>query len=302
MNLEQMQYIVEVARTKSLIAASKNLFITQSALSQSISNLEIELGIKLFTRSRKGTLPTQEGKIVIKKALEIVIKVQEIREEAQNYTDTLSSELRIASIPVGMASLVKTISSFKSDYPRTNFQITQSSSKEILHDIRENKLDLGLIATKKIPYEDKELIYEPFWEGKIVVGVGMSSPLSGQKRINARELLKYPFVFYDEDYVHEFVGHFAESVGPLQTLFTSNNPIALIYALEEGLAITCGYDFSFLSSSYLSKSNFVTLEIDQLDQNPLSFAWVRSINSEKTTSQKFVNRFIKEIQSGYHSI
>lgn len=298
MNIEQMQYIVEVARTKSLTTASNNLFVTQSALSQSISNLEMELGVKLFTRSRQGTIPTSEGKKIIKKALEIVIKLQEIREEAQDYSDTLNSELRVMSIPVGLASLVKTITTFKSDQPRTNFRITQNSSKEILHDVRENRVDLGLIATKTdLLIEDRELSFRPFWEGKIVIGVGKNSPLASQKRINAQELVKYPFVLYDEDYVHEFINQFTDRVGPLQTMFTSNNTVAILYALEAGLAITCGYDFSFFNSPKSLKGEIVMLEIDNFEQSPIVLGWVRSKNTEKSLiANLFINRYIQELQ------
>ncbi|MEH6942241.1 LysR family transcriptional regulator [Bacillus sp. JJ722] len=300
MNIEQMQYIVEVARTKSLLAASNNLFVTQSALSQSISNLEKELGMKLFTRSRQGTIPTLEGKKIIKKALEIVIKLQEIKEEAQGYTDLQNSELRIASIPVGMISLVKTVSNFKKDYPRTNFRITEKSSKEILLDIRENKVDLGLIATKEdLLQNDKDLRFEPFWEGKMVIGAGKNSPLASQKSIDAQELLKYLFVLYDEDYVHEFKKCFNEKIGPLNTMFTSNNSVAIIRALSEGLTITCGYDFSFFNSPFVKNGDIVSIDIDNFEQSPIKIGWVRSKCTEKSSiSKHFVNRFIHEFQMG----
>ncbi|MFJ8527537.1 LysR family transcriptional regulator [Bacillus sp. NPDC094106] len=72
MNLEQMEYIKEISRTQSISLAAKNLHVSQAAVSQSISLLERELGVKLFIRSRLGTTPTKEGKNIIRKALEII--------------------------------------------------------------------------------------------------------------------------------------------------------------------------------------------------------------------------------------
>ena len=182
MNIDQIQYIVEIAKTQSLIAAANNLYITQSALSQSISNLEAELGVKIFTRSRNGTIPTANGKFVIKKAAEILTKLQEIKDEAQDCSDILNSELRIVSIPIGMASLVRAISHFKQDYPYTKFHITQNNSTDILQNLRDNKADLGLLAIKKGHLKHlHEFIFEPFWEGKIIIGVGKDSPLATKK-------------------------------------------------------------------------------------------------------------------------
>jgi DNA-binding transcriptional LysR family regulator len=298
MNMEQMHYIVEVAKTKSISIASTNLFVTQSALSQSISNLEVELGINIFTRSRLGTIPTPEGEKMIKKAVEIVKKVQEMKEEAQNLLDVLKGELRIVSIPVGLTPLIKTVSGFKNDYPQTDFRIMQKSTKEILHDLKEFKADLGLIVTKKDFFKnDKHFNFDPIWEGKIVIGVNKNSPLASKKSINAEELLNHPFVLYEDDHVSEFTKNFTEKFGPLQTLFTSNNSVAIIYALKAGLAVTCGHDFTFINSPVLSKGDLITLEIDNYEQESIEFGWVSWKNKgESSLSKRFMNRFAQEIQ------
>lgn len=61
MNIEQLMYIVEVAKVRSLGEAAKTLNISQSALSQAITKFENELNIKIFNRTRAGTIPTKEG-------------------------------------------------------------------------------------------------------------------------------------------------------------------------------------------------------------------------------------------------
>lgn len=92
MNIDQLEYIIEVAKTNFITAASQNKHVTLPAISQSISHLEAELGVKLFTRNRQGTFPTPEGTILIQKASEIVEKVKELKAEAQSYTNTISGE------------------------------------------------------------------------------------------------------------------------------------------------------------------------------------------------------------------
>ncbi|MDW4285872.1 LysR family transcriptional regulator, partial [Staphylococcus saprophyticus] len=62
MNFEQLAYVKKIYETESIVHASETMHISQSAMSQSIANLEAELGYKLFDRSRKGTLPTEVGK------------------------------------------------------------------------------------------------------------------------------------------------------------------------------------------------------------------------------------------------
>ncbi|MEG0383562.1 MAG: LysR family transcriptional regulator [Solibacillus sp.] len=298
MNIDQIQYIVEIAKTKSLSAAANNLYITQSALSQSISNLEAELGIKLFTRSRNGTIPTANGKFVIKKAIEILTNLQEIKDEAQACSNILNSELRVESIPIGMASLVRAVSHFQQDYPLTKFQITQNNSSMILQDLREKKSDLGLIAIKKGHLTHlHEFIFEPLAEGKIVIGVGKNHPLATMNSISSEELLKHPIVLYEEKHVQEFIQEFEKKVGSLQAMFTTNNSAAILTTLQEGLGITFAYDISLSHASIFVNDEVIPIEIADFEQEPILFGWVQLKNTEKSLASKqfkkrFMNNFI----------
>ena len=83
MNFEQLKYIVEVAKAGSISGASKKLFITQSAISQSITKMEADLGVEIFNRSRNGAVPTDIGNTIIKKALETLAKMEEIKNGGQ---------------------------------------------------------------------------------------------------------------------------------------------------------------------------------------------------------------------------
>lgn len=127
MHLEQLEYIVEIAKAGSLTKAAQNKHVTLSAISQSLSSLEAELGIALFTRSRLGAVPTSEGRVIIKKAFEVLSKIEEIQEEAQSSANTLSGELRLATIPGPMDLLVNAVSSFK----RTTRKSASRSPKKV---------------------------------------------------------------------------------------------------------------------------------------------------------------------------
>lgn len=300
MNIEQLENIVEVTKTKSFAVASKNLHITQSAISQSISKLEKELGVKLFTRSRSGTIPTSEGQIIIQKAFEIIKNIEEIRVEAQNQSDNHEGELRIVTIPIVMDSLVKMISSLIKDYPKVKFEISELGSNEIMNKISENKVDLGLIALKKDSFvKEKGICFEPFLEGKIVVGVGKNSPLATRKSITPQEMLEYPYVIYNEVYNREFLEHFSKTVGPVQLMFTTNNVSAILNALIDDIAITVGYDFSFFNAPSVSNGDIVTLEIKNYEQHPIVLGWVKS---EKLRNSSFYQYFIDRLIQAFEEV
>ncbi|WP_164545425.1 LysR family transcriptional regulator [Paenibacillus albus] len=300
MNLDQLYYIIEVAKTKSLSLAASNMHVTQSAISQSIAGLEAELGIPIFIRSRSGTTPTKEGTDIIQKALEVVSKLQEMKDGASRVSEMMHAELKIAAIPGVMASLVKTVSSFKQDYPNVAFRIVEEKSDRILDEIRHNKVDIGLIGVRgnEVPI-GTGLVFEPIWQGRMVVGVWNNSPLAGRKRITPEEMKKLPYVLYDEPHVHDFVEEFTGVHGPLSIMFTSNNPYALVTVLRENLAGTIGYDFSFIDRSVSLNSGLTKLEIDGVEQPPIQLGWARAETNKGTqVSKMFIQRFKGQIQLG----
>ncbi|OCT14452.1 hypothetical protein A8709_26975 [Paenibacillus pectinilyticus] len=297
MKLDQLQYIIEVAKTKSLTMAANNLNVTQSAVSQSIASLESELGLPIFIRSRSGVEPTKEGVSIIQTALEVVTKLQEMKERVLRLSQIMQAELRVASIPGVMSSLVKTVSNFKNEYPDVSFRITEENSDNTLNAIRQNKVDLGLVGMRGDTAKGTGMLFEPIWEGRIVIGVWNNSPLAAKKKITPFELQKYSLALYDESYVHDFLHEFEANYGPLPILFTSNNPNAIATALKESLAATIGYDFSFFDSPYALNGSLVMLEIEDVEQVPIHLGWVRSDTSKSSQiSNLFIQRFKQHFQ------
>ena len=68
MTIQQLEYLLEVNRSKSITTAAKKLYITQGSLSKAISTLEKELGFPIFSRTRNGVVPTDRGLEVLEYA------------------------------------------------------------------------------------------------------------------------------------------------------------------------------------------------------------------------------------------
>ncbi|MGO4108731.1 LysR family transcriptional regulator [Paenibacillus sp. YAF4_2] len=298
MNIDQLEYILEVAKVKSISAASNNLHVTLPAISQSITHLENELGVKLFTRSRQGTFPIAEGIILIDKASEIIEKVKELREEAQSFTNTISGELRIATIPGPMSLLVKTIAAFKQDYPKVKVVIEETHSLDMLNSIHQDKIDLGLI----ILYEDLEARVNDFVFTKVVdtsmlCCVSQSSSLALRKYVTPEELQRYPLALYKEDYISWYVNRLANQYGPMNIMFTTNNTSAIRQALREEMAITLGVDFTFVNRDEPYLEGFRVINIRHPGDSPVPLGWIRAKNkSQSRIIKAFTNRL--KIQLG----
>lgn len=294
MNIDQLEYILEVAKVKSISAASNNLHVTLPAISQSITHLETELGVKLFTRSRHGTFPTAEGVILLQKASEILEKVKELREEAQSFTNTISGELRLATIPGPMSLIVKTIAGFKKDFPNIRIEISETHSQEMISNIHQDRIDLGLIVL----YEDLKprvegLQFTKVMDVRMSCCVNPNSPLALRDRVTAEDLMRYPLALYNEDYIEWYINHINKLYGATNLLFTTNNIEAIRQALDEELAITLGLNYSFNYGNYQTYPTYKILDIDLPTAPPVPLGWMQT---KTKANSKIIKTFIQRLQ------
>jgi DNA-binding transcriptional LysR family regulator len=210
MHIEQLEYIVKVAETGSISKAAQILHVSQSGISQSITKLEDELGVKIFNRYRRlGAVPTNEGKTLIKKAYKVLMRLQDFKEEAQTYNTVVSGNLKLSSIPGFMLFLLEPLSSFKNAYPNVNIEISEKGTQHIIEHVQNNQIDIGLITI----YEDllkksEDLIFDVILEGKMMVYVGKASPLALYKSITPQQLMTQTVILYNGDYVKRFANNF----------------------------------------------------------------------------------------------
>jgi DNA-binding transcriptional LysR family regulator len=296
MNIEQLLYIVEVAKYNSLSIAAQNLHVTQSTISQSITNFEKELGIKILKRSRgHGAVPTDEGRIILKLAYEVQKKLEEIKETANLMNSTEVGDLKISSLPGLMTFLVKAISAFRHDYPHVNLEVTEKSGNAVIEDVRQHKIDFGLITySSDLSVNMEGIAFEAFIEGKQKVYVSKHSPLAFLGTVTPNDILDQTLVTYKGELMQYFVQDFFKRYKPLKILFTSNNMAGVLQAINENLAITFAPDF--VMKNYPSVINGDIIPVDMVNHSTvnISLGLVRSENKHLST---FANKYIHFLKS-----
>ncbi|WP_407270428.1 LysR family transcriptional regulator [Radiobacillus sp. PE A8.2] len=300
MNIEQLKYIVEISKNNSLANAARKLHISQSAVSQAVGNLENELGVKLFNRSRNGTYLTLEGKSIVEKAITILNDLEELRKEASGHEEDMQTTLRIALTPGVMPTLVNVLIDFKKAFPAVSIEVNESSSKEIIRKLDAELIDIGLISEREIPV-DQKLNYQftPILQGQMVAFVHKNSSLGRSKEVDPEELKNYSFVLYDDDFIYRFVEAFTSTYGGISILFTTQNLVALTKALSEENVVTVGYDYSLHLSQVPDSELALPKKIKHLPDFPTSFGWVYlKKNRLSSTARNFMDRFEIELKNG----
>ncbi|PEL09932.1 LysR family transcriptional regulator [Bacillus sp. AFS017336] len=295
MHLEKLEILVEVAKTGSISIAAENLHVSQSGISQAITKIEEELGIKIFNRSRLGASLTVDGAKIVGKSQEILLKYTEIKAIAQKSLDTQISELRVSMVPAFVNYLLTPLVEFKDQHLNLHIDILESTTERTIEIVKKNQVDIGIICFYEgITKELEEFNCEELIDGKMKAYVKKDSPFAISKKITPEELLQQKFVLYNGDYIRWFTHNFQRNIGELTILFSSNHTEELLRAILNGSAITWGPNFSIKNHPYILNGELVEVDI-------INYEHVNStlgvITSKKKILSKVEKQFINFLRS-----
>lgn len=197
MKLRQLVYIKEVARRGlNVTAAAQALYTSQPGISKQIRMLEDELGIDIFQRNGKHLAKvTPAGERILQYAEQLLREVRNIEGVAEEYQDTDSGELSLATTHTqARYALPSTIQKFRHKYPKVRLQIYQGSPPQIARMAAEGHADFA-IATEAIEHF-KQLVMLPCYRWNRCVLVKPDHPLARKKRIDLHDIASYPIVTY----------------------------------------------------------------------------------------------------------
>jgi len=167
MNLQQLEYIIAVDRYRHFVTAAEKCFVTQATLSMMIKKLEEELGARIFDRTKQPVVPTLIGEKIIAQAKIIIKEASRIREIVSEESGLMSGELRIGIIPTLAPYILPLfLKNFLSKYPDIKLQISELTTDEIIHRIKLNLLDAGILA---IPLAESDLVEVPLFNEEFVI-------------------------------------------------------------------------------------------------------------------------------------
>lgn len=146
--LELYRVFKEVAEEESISAAAKNLYISQSAVSQSVRQLEEQLGIRLFARGPRGVSLTGEGRMLYDYVRSAMSLLQTGEDKISQTRELLMGELVIgASDTVTKCYLLPYLQEFHKAYPAIRIRIMNGTSHEVLEMLHGGQVDIAFAST-----------------------------------------------------------------------------------------------------------------------------------------------------------
>jgi len=199
-DFELYRIFYTVAKNESITKASRELNISQPAISKSIKNLENQLGGSLFVRTRKGVVLTNEGKEFFNY---IKTGIEYFKGAENKFTDLIN--LESGSIRIGTSTtltrtfLVPYLEEFHSKYPKININIYTGVTRDLFEKLRNGLVDLVIFnMVEEVDY-GKEIETYRLKSVQDTFVVGKDYKFLLDKNITFKDLNNYPLILQSKD-------------------------------------------------------------------------------------------------------
>lgn len=216
MTLQQLKYIVTIAKMGTLSDAAKELFISQPCLTKSVKELEKELNIIIFNRTNKGILLSKEGEEFLGYARQVLDQVTLIEDKYKTSSDKKQkfciSTQHYSFAVNAFIDLIKTCDSKQYD-----FSLRETQTYEIIEDVTYMKSELGILyynAFNKMVLHKlmkaNTLEFTELFIAKPHVFISRMNPLASKKILSIEDLEPYPYLSFEQGEHNSF--YFSEEI------------------------------------------------------------------------------------------
>lgn len=290
--LEAYKVFYEVAKVLSFSKAAQNLFMTQSAVSQSIKNLEKALDTKLFVRSSKGVRLTSEGDTLFEYASAALSLLQTGEDMMSKANNLQTGSLRIAANDtISNFFLMETLETFHQTYPGISLKIFNRTSLASVELLKAGQVDIAFV---NLPLEDPALKITKFREVQDIFVAGkVFSYLKGQT-LRYETLQKLPLIFLENTsnsrrYIDEFFQREGATLSPAIELASHH---LLLECAKSNLGISCVT--KEFCSTHLKKEEVFVVETEfAIPKRYTGICTLKSV-SLSTAGQRFIELLKKE--------
>ena len=193
--LELYRVFKEVAEAGNITAAAQTLFISQSAVSQSIKQLEAELQTRLFARNSRGVTLTADGRMLYEYVRSAMGLLETGEEKLSQSRDLQIGHLTIgASDTVTSQFLLPYLDRFHRQYPAIHIQIISGRSHKVLGLLQSGKVDIAFAST---PQEGASLETFPCLTTHSIFVAGAEYPCDFDHVYTLEEIARFPLILLE---------------------------------------------------------------------------------------------------------
>jgi len=182
LTLDQLRTFIAAVDEGSFSAAGRKLRRAQSVVSQTLANLESQLGVKLFDRSARYPLLTDEGRSLLADARAVADNVDGFKARARAMREGLEPELAVAmDVMFPMEGLTRAATHSRKTYPHTPLRLYVEALGAVIKPVLDRSCSIGIIGS--LPIVPDELQAEPLLDVPMVTVVSPSHPFAARRGV-----------------------------------------------------------------------------------------------------------------------
>ncbi|MFC3861524.1 LysR family transcriptional regulator [Deinococcus antarcticus] len=194
MELRHLRHFVALAEEEHFGRAAERVFVVQQALSNSIRNLEEEVGVPLVLRTTRRVQLTPAGQEFLIGARETLALAARTVERARQAARGEVGRLRVGFVSgLAFGGLPEIVRTFRELYPNVSVDLRELTAHEQEAALRGDLIDVGLML---LPVRDPSLASRSLWRQPLVVALPAQHPLARKRKLKIGDLRDEDFVFF----------------------------------------------------------------------------------------------------------
>lgn len=230
MFLRQLTYLIALDQFRHFSRAAEHCGVSQPALSMAIRQLEHELGLPIVRRNRRVFGLTAEGERVLAWARQTVAALDGLRQEAHFAQDIAGGTLSLGVMPPAIQVTRPLMESLRAVIPALHIELTVSASAEVLRDLAEHRLQLGLIYLDQVPSDGAFETHELYAEQHVFAApAGMALPT--RRSCGWADVAEVPLCLLGQTMrSRQIVDECFDAAGVKPTVLLETNSLEVLYA------------------------------------------------------------------------
>lgn len=238
MEMNQLRYMVALARTGNFSRAAELCNVSQPSLSQQIQKLEDELGERLFDRMKRQTKLTPHGKAFLPRAIFILEEADTALREASEARSLISGTCTIGVLPtIAPYLLPGTIANFARKYPGVEIVVQEDTTAQLLRQLLTYEIE---IAFASHPIQDSRFEIKELFAEELFLALPPGHPLAKKRALSAAHLKGERFIIMREEHcLGDQVLGFCEQLDIKPTISFRSAQLETVHALvSAGLGLS----------------------------------------------------------------
>ena len=259
LKLRDLHTLQVVSEAGSMAKASKQLGLSQPAISKAIAEMEHALGAALLERSSVGVELTPCGSLLVERARVVFDEVRQGVKDIQHVSDPTRGEVRVGATEPLTVIVAEIINRLSQTHPRITYSVTISDTTTLMRELRERNLDI-VITRWTYRNASDDLVAEPLYNNPLGVLVHRRHPLLRHKRLKLEDLMDERWTLSPQD---SFLGQIVEEEFKRRKLAY---PKATVTSISIYMRLTL-----------LASGKYLTMLPVSMLRHPADKAWLRAL-------------------------